>query len=301
MINSYPSIYNMGHAAIVDLLKEPVIVEEKVDGSQFSFGLHYETGELQIRSKGAMIHPDAPEGMFEEGVKTAKALAPLLTKGWTYRGEYLKKPKHNTLCYERIPVQNFILFDVNTGMETYLSPSEKEHEADRLGLECVPQLFYGKIDTIDQFRAFLETVSVLGGQKIEGVVIKPANYAMFGKDKKCLMGKFVSEAFKETHSKEWTKENPSGSDFLGELGMKYTTQARWMKGVQHLTEAGKLEGDPRDIGALLKEIPTDIEKECEEEIKAELWKWAWPKLRRMTTRGLPEWYKEQLLKKQFSN
>jgi hypothetical protein len=30
MIHSYPSIYNLGHAAIADLLKGPVIVEEKL-------------------------------------------------------------------------------------------------------------------------------------------------------------------------------------------------------------------------------------------------------------------------------
>jgi hypothetical protein len=34
-------------------------------------------------------------------------------------------------------------------------------------------------------------------------------------------------------------------------------------------------------------------------IKDSLWKWAWPQLRRAVTRGLPEWYKAELMKKQF--
>lgn len=34
--HSYPSIYALGHRAIVDLLKGPVFIEEKIDGSQFS-------------------------------------------------------------------------------------------------------------------------------------------------------------------------------------------------------------------------------------------------------------------------
>jgi hypothetical protein len=301
MLNSYPSIYNLGHAAIVDLLKEPVIVEEKVDGSQFSFGVHRDTGELMIRSKGATINPIAPEGMFKEGVETAKALAPYLKPGWTYRGEYLKTPGHNTLIYERIPHKHVIIFDINTGLEAYLSPSEKEDEAERLGLECVPQLWYGMLDRIEFFRELLETKSVLGGQKIEGVVIKPANYSMFGKDKKCLMGKFVSEAFKEAHSDAWKEKNPGGQDILQLIGNGLCTQARWMKAVQHLKEAGQLQNDPRDIGALLKEIPIDIQKECEDEIKDALFKWAWPQLRRLSTRGFPEWYKEELVKRQFAN
>lgn len=39
MIESYPKIYNMGHAAIAELLLGEVTVEEKVDGSQISFGI----------------------------------------------------------------------------------------------------------------------------------------------------------------------------------------------------------------------------------------------------------------------
>jgi hypothetical protein len=73
-----------------------------------------------------------------------------------------------------------------------------------------------------------------------------------------------------------------------------------MKAVHHLKEAGKLEESVRDIGIILKEIPNDIEKECLEEIKEHLWLWAWPHLRRMVSRGFPEWYKEELLKKQFT-
>lgn len=43
--HSYPSIYNLGHRYIADLLTVPVIVEEKIDGSQFSFGLDEEGEE----------------------------------------------------------------------------------------------------------------------------------------------------------------------------------------------------------------------------------------------------------------
>ncbi len=74
-----------------------------------------------------------------------------------------------------------------------------------------------------------------------------------------------------------------------------------MKAVQHLREAGKLEGSPRDIGLLIEEVRRDIEKECRDEIEAILWKWAWSDVSRLVTRGLPEWYKNLLLEKQFSD
>ncbi len=295
--HSYPSIYNLGHRAVADLLKHPVNVEEKADGSQFSFGVD-EEGTLRVRSKGAEMLADAPERMFTLGVEHIKTLKDQLRVGWTYRGEYLRAPKHNSLCYDRFPRGHVILFDVNTDEEGYLSYEAKKAEADRLGLETVPLLFSGVIDSIDKFRDFLDNESVLGGQKIEGVVVKPREYNVFGLDKKVLMAKFVSEHFKEVHSKEWKNSNPTQNDILLRLATEYTTPARWQKAVMHLAERGQIENSPRDIGLVIKEVPEDVLKECADEIKEKLFAFAWPHVRRMLTRGLPEWYKDQLLKSQ---
>jgi hypothetical protein len=296
--HTYPSIFSLGHRAIADLLTVPVNVEEKVDGSQFSFGVD-ETGEIHVRSKGALIEPDAPEKMFTQAVETAKRLAPMLVPGWTYRAEYLKSPKHNTLAYDRIPAQHIIIFDINRGHEDYLTYEEKASEAARLGLEVVPLIYSGMVSGLEQFRSFLDRTSILGGRKIEGVVIKPIGYSLLGADKKVLMGKFVSEAFKEIHGGEWKKANPTSNDIIKLLANEYKTPARWNKGVQHMAERGQITDSPKDIGGLIKEVQADVLKECEEEIKAKLFKWAWPNLSRKVIAGLPEFYKEQLLKKQL--
>lgn len=312
--HSYPSIFNVGHRAIAHLLDTPVNVEEKIDGSQFSFGLFPDTDTpivrldsgigygLKIRSKGAVMHPDAPVDMFKLAAATVKSLVPMLHLGWTYRGEFLAKPKHNALAYDRVPKGNIIIFDINSGYEEYLDYAAKKAEAERLGLECVQLLFSGRIDSIDQFRGFLDRESVLGGQKIEGVVIKPVGYSIFGTDKKVLPGKFVSEAFKEVHRKTWNQQegDQSHKDILQLIGTRYTSAARWNKAIQHLREAGRLEDAPQDIGPLMTEIPLDVEKECKEEIKEQLWKWAWPHLKRQVARGFPEFYKEKLLEQQFA-
>jgi len=304
--HSYPSIHNLGHRYVKDLLTVPVNVEEKVDGSQFSFGIFPETadlypayGGLRVRSKGSELHVGAPETMFIQAVDAVKAIAPLLHPGWTYRGEYLRKPKHNTLPYDRIPRSHVILFDINDGHESYLPYEQKAEEAERLGMDVVPLLFTGMLTEIGTIRGLLDRQSILGGAKIEGVVIKPRGYDMWGQDKKVLMGKFVSEAFKESHGAEWKKTNPTRGDVIYELAGAYKSPARWEKAIQHLREAGKLTESLVDIGTLMREVPADIEKECVDEIKEALFKWAWPQIRRASTAGLPEWYKERLLAMQF--
>lgn len=290
--HSYPSIFNIGHAALSDFLQLPVLVEEKIDGSQFSFGRF--DGELKVRSKGKEMHPDAPEKMFERAVEAVKTLD--LHDGWTYRGEYLQKPKHNTLCYERIPTKHVIIFDINTAEEVYLPYFDKVDEAKRIGLEVVPMLDFA-ITNAERLKSLLETDSILGGQKIEGVVLK--NYSVFGPDKKVKMGKYVSEAFKEKHQKAWKAANPGRQDAIDNLITQLRTDARWQKGIQHLREVGELENDPRDIGKLLKAIGQDVYTEEGEWIKEQLFKWAWPQIQRGITRGFPEWYKEQLLQTAF--
>lgn len=297
--HSYPSIYALGHRYIMNLLDDEVNVEEKVDGSQFSFGVN-EAGEILARSKGAVLNADAPERMFERALNSVKSISHLLTPGWTYRAEYLQKPKHNSLAYSRVPKLHLIIFDINDGHESYLSYEDKAAEADRVGLEVVPLLFSGMVPGIDHVRGWLDRESILGGQKIEGVVVKRKAYNLFGADKKSVIGKFVSEAFKEVHAREWKASNAGPVDLVTLISSDLKTTARWQKAVLHLQESGVLEGSPRDIGPLMKEVPQDIESDSQDFIKQKLYEWAWPHIRRKVIAGLPEWYKDQLLQQQFA-
>jgi hypothetical protein len=302
--HSYTKILALGHAGLENLFNDVVLVEEKLDGSQFSFGIFTNTEDpsgktLMCRSKGAMLNLIAPESLFVQALETVTKLAPILNLGWTYRAEYFKKPKHNTLAYNRIPKDHLIIFDVNPTHEAYLPWDEKKAEADRLGLECVPRLYEGMVTDEMMFRKLLDTDSVLGGQKIEGVVIK--NYKRFGLDGKAIMGKFVSEAFKEIHGAEWKESNPKSGDIIQKLIERYRTPARWSKAVQHLKEKGQLENSPRDIGHLINETKADIEAECKDEMIEILLKWAMPNVLRGACGGIAEWYKDELVKLQFSN
>lgn len=294
-LSSYPSVFALGHKAIAEIFTGDVLVEEKIDGSQFSFGMI--DGELQCRSKGKNLILDAPEKMFSRAVETVRSIESMLTPEYIYRGEYLEKNKHNTLSYARIPHKHIIGFDIVTAPETYLLPAEKAAEFERIGLECVPAFYSGRVENLAMFNTFLERESILGGTKIEGVVVK--NYALFTMEKKVAMGKYVSEAFKEVHQSEWRKSNPTNTDIVQSLITQYATPARYAKSVQHMREDGTLDSSLKDIGPLIKEVSMDILKECEDSIKQELFNHFWKRIQRGIVAGIPEWYKQTLVEQIF--
>lgn len=293
MIPSMGSIMAVGHAAIADLFNGPVEITEKVDGSQFSFRLT-EEGEVEMRSKGQEILEGNPSSkMFQPAIDSVRERRDKLVPGWTYRGELLAKPKHNALAYSRVPKGNIVLFDVETTvLGAHLSSSQRDFEAGRIELEAVPVLYVG-ISEPAHIPGFLERESFLGGVKIEGVVVKNYSQWLHGH---IMMGKYVSEKFKEVHAKEWKTANPSRGDFIDELIESYRTEARWLKGVQHLKERGEWTGGPQDIGPLMKEVAEDVMAEEADQIAVVLFNHFKSQISRGVVRGIPQFVKEQLLR-----
>lgn len=292
-IGSYSKIYSLGHRAVRNIFASPTLIQEKVDGSQISFTKR--GGVLYIRSKKVMLYIEEPERMFSLGIIQINERKDSLKDGWIYRGEYLRKPKHNVLKYDRVPEGHTILFDVQIGDQEFLGPERMQNEAHRLGFEVVPYWYVTDPSRGDLGEMLLRP-SVLGGTAVEGVVIK--NYSMFDSNTgKVLMAKYVSEAFKEVHQRKQYKQGHG--DVITKLIERYSTVARWQKAVQHLREEGKLDDSPKDIGSLIKEVNIDVHDEHADEIKEALFKWGWKKIARGITKGLPEWYKEKLLNKQF--
>jgi hypothetical protein len=167
----YSKLYNIGHNALSYFFNGPVQVQEKVDGSQLSFGVL--DGELKMRSKNREFEPHGPDKMFSEAATSILSLEPQLHPGWTYRGEYLRKPKHNVLKYDRVPVGHVAIFDIAVSEESYLPYPEMAVEAKRLGLEPVPQLVESMhLSTTEQVENLLKIESFLGGTTVEGLVFK---------------------------------------------------------------------------------------------------------------------------------
>ena len=298
-ISSYPKVYNLGHRAIKDLFKDEISVEEKIDGSNFSFGYIVNSNgnfELCCRSHHQQIDMDNIPKMFKKAVETVEMLRPKLELDWIYRCEYLEKPHHNTLTYDRVPLHHLIVFDIEIEEQDFLSPNNRIEETKRLGLESVPVFYEGKLSSYEEMTNFFERISLLGGSQIEGLVFK--NHHRFGIDGKALMGKHVRESFKELNQKNFKVQ---GKNVIEKIGDSLHTEARWLKAIQHLKEQNKLLNSPKDIGSLLKEINKDIVEECSDDIKEALFKAYWKTIVKIATKGFPEWYKERLAEEQFSH
>lgn len=290
-IESYSKIFTLGKSEAVQIFDGPVVVQEKVDGSQISFGKI--DGQLVCRSKGKQINLDAPDGLFNKAVEVLKTIKGNLPEDIIFRGEYLSKPKHNALAYDRIPKNHIIIYDIQLERNSFCEYRDVVTVAEKFGFETVPLLYQGMVKSKEELTMLLEKTSVLGGQKIEGIVCK--NYKKLNRDGKVLMGKWVSDSFKEVRKDGSKKKNIGRKEFIEAIGQSVRTQARWNKAIMHAKEDGTLTNSPRDIGLLIKMIQKDIVKEEEVEIREKLWKYASPKILRRAVTGFAEFYQQLLL------
>lgn len=335
-IPHYPKIYNLGNDAIDRLFVGEVEVTEKIDGSQFGFGID-KNDDLLFRSKGVQLFSKDQNGMFAIAVEQVEkryenllALRKEFIEVYNnpdlelyFYGEYLNKPKHNVLKYDRVPKDNIMTFGFKTGEHWEFDYDIlKKVSNNNLGFETVPLIHRGLFENDrvaksefgnpDQTKRFgytayeklkaiiYGTQSVLGGTLIEGTVIK--NYKQIcsiGAGTDPQFGKYVREDFKEALHKEWG--NISGKNALQEFIDAFKAEARWNKAVQHLRENGELTNSPKDIGPLMNAIKKDVAEEELENIKKFLAKYFMPDILRRSSAGFPEWYKDQLMKKQFED
>jgi hypothetical protein len=299
-IKAFPKIFALGTDYVSKIADNEVEITEKIDGSQFSFGKI--DGNLMKRSKGCMIFDGENNKMFNLATDYVDSISDKIPDNTIFYCEYLQKPKHNSLTYERIPKNNLILYGVCDQTDKFISSYEELVKfAELIDIEVVPLLYKGNIElkNIEFFDQLLDKESTLGKAKIEGFVVKNYEQAFLlgGQPIPLMSAKYVSENFKEVHRNTWGVENESKSKWAL-FCEGYKTEARWLKSVQHLKEKGLLENSPKDIGNLINEVKSDIEIEEREIIKEFLWKEYSDELLRKASNGLPEWYKRYLITKE---
>lgn len=308
-VTFYPKVRTIGHREISELFDGEVVIQEKVDGSNFSFGRD-EHGELFCLSRTQRLSLDNPEKQFAPAVEYVKDLSNRgqIPAGYIFRCEYLRAPKSNVLAYSRIPKNHLALFEMSiissTGNVTNIGDSgvTLDRWSRILDIDLVDEIHRGEFGNYSDFLEWLNKEGILGresflgGQKIEGVVVK--NFNRFSVHGGILLGKFVRAEFKEQHRHVMKSEKSCPVDLIG---ASFGGPARWHKAVQRLSDEGRLVGAPEDIPALLQQVAKDVHEECAEEAKEALWNHFKGHVVGGARRGLAEWYKGYLTQNLRSN
>lgn len=313
----YSEIMNIERYALykeknsIDESKGKFIIEEKVDGSQFRFGIDG-TGNFMAGSKninyGGENQPDKSFNKIYEEMKMK--LTYLYKTGEfsflepndfiVFYGEYLRSPKHNALKYDRVPKGNLYLFDIAVNGVYQRTDDIINYWAEKLEIE--PVNVYSISDTLPEYNSISSNLKIwnscLGKINPEGVVIK--NYGIkimdnFRKIEAPFMVKIVRSEFKEILKKDWKqREGKSANDIIGRIMNQVNKNAVWDKAIFHLRDEGKLTGTMRDMKELVEKVDEDILKEWQEVIYKELYSSFEYDIRRAFTRGLAEYYKKKI-------
>lgn len=299
----YNKVLQLGDPNLEMLLEGPIIVEEKVDGSQLRFGWMNNKFMLGSHRKDYddLVPPDK---MFRKASDYLESLGwEKFPKDTVLYGEYLQKPRHNTNMYERVPTNNIMLFDgYSLDENRWLTLGEIREIADLLEID-EPFVMWegeGKEFTLEMAEALNKRISYLGGATIEGIVIK--NYAQAGGDRfhqgpHFACGKYVRDSFKEENKSNWAGQR----DIVSQIVARFKTTARWEKALNHASENGSLVNNMKDMKLLLDELERDLLEECESSIKEMLWQHYQRDIIKGVRSGMPEWYKQRLLEEQFED
>lgn len=304
---SYVKVLQLGDPRITDLLKQPHVVEEKVDGAQFRFGKvggKVLTGSHRVR----FDEYRPPDKMFRVVVDYVDSIAEQLPEGVMFFAEMLAKPKQNTILYGRAAKNGLMLFDAwDSGGKRWLNLQELSETASRLDIDppnILAQSDGSEPETLDTMERYLNTQSYLKSEigtsaVIEGIVVKcyrealPVTYQQLPG----LFGKYVRDSFKEENAVQWKGKKGSPTDMVVS---RFKTTARWEKAVLHANEEGKLEWSMRDMRTLLDEIERDIEEEVKPMAVDMLWDTIEHQIRKGLSSGFAEWWKQKLLERQVS-
>jgi len=169
-INHLYDIYNKkGSDFVNQLFNQFVTINEKMDGSAFSFERDKETGKFKFfrrdqRNPITLVDRTLMK-YYEKPIQYIESLPPnileKIPRGWRFGLEYFASRQPVEITYDRLPKNNLILSYVHKmgegeKIQTTIQDKEKlDNWADLLGVERPPIIFQGLLDE-DQKSKLLE-------------------------------------------------------------------------------------------------------------------------------------------------
>ncbi len=279
----------------IDKFEGRVIVQEKVDGSQFS--VQNIDGVLHFSNKGKII-PGKSQIYINTFVSLANKLS-YFKEGYIYHGEAMRSLRPNTIVYDRVPRYYWILYEVIRISDNYmLTPEEVKEMIVGTNIEFLEPLYDNKYDEIPKntYKDIVDDImlnistnklqSLLGGVP-EGVVFKAINRVDDGTYRH-RKNKFVRKEFAElNHTRKSKIADVSDDEFIESIGLIYNVEPRFQKAKQHLEENNKWKSNNNaNVGSMVGELDIDLLKEAEEDIKNMLFCRFWESIKKNARKDL---------------
>lgn len=252
-MKKYDSIPRYGKTGTQNILNKNVVIMEKLDGANASFGVV--DGELKAFSRNQELDEHNTLRGFYGWVKD-NIDASNLAEDTIYFGEWLAP---HFVKYRKEHHHQFYLFDIYDAHEnTYVPYEIAEAHAGELRLNMPQVFFFGKLNDFSEVEKYVGMSELTEVPNTgEGVVIK--SY-----DDECLFVKIVSDKFKETKA---IKQPSLSKTDLDNVIDGVLTSHRVEKLIHKKIDLGLLpsELDITDTGSVLKALGSDVVDDIFEE------------------------------------
>ena len=251
-MKKYDSIPRYGKQGTRDILGTEVVVMEKLDGANASFGII--DGELKMFSRNQELNEHNTLRGFYDWVKLNVDTSKLIINT-IYFGEWLVP---HSVQYKREAQHKFYLFDIyHSDVNEYLSSKIVQSQAKFIGLETPRVLFEGELQDVSELQQYVGLSELTEIPNTgEGIVAKDYEGQQFVK--------IVSDKFKET---KYTKQPSLDRTDIGALIDSVLTPQRVEKLIHKKIDLGLLpaELDITDTGNVLKALSSDVVNDIFEE------------------------------------
>ena len=245
-------------------------ITEKVDGSNTCLCLSDDKTFIQAFSRKNILNPDMTLNGLYEFAMNMDVSKFLPYDGYRIFGEWHIKHK---IQYEAENIDKFWAFDVWNEPEQKWMPQEfVKQMAKDLGLNYVPELYWGPFISWDHINSFMEKQSKLGPNEAEGIVIKNQSNLNNPDNRKPFVVKLVNVAYQE---KSKTKvKKPMDPDELAKLEYAenltrtIVTENRVEKCLYKMITEDNLvpsDWDATDIPIIAKNLPSAVYHDCVKE------------------------------------
>lgn len=260
-----------------------LIVQEKIDGSNFTVYRPDEHSPLLFFNKGKPVKAD--QSVWERTCRALSTRAYLFRPGYVYHGEAMRATRSCHIMYKQVPRFYWMCYEIIApGTSVCMTPEEMDEILKDTGIQQARIYYDSKYadetspERLDNLFKSINMLPSCLGNYAEGFVVKVLQYEKKGKlvTYRC---KYVSDHMRERKPIEGVMAPDCTVESIGDL---FNVPARFRKAVQHLQERGE-EVTPSAVAA---ECDADLLKEYEQEIREMLWNRYWNTIKRTSRADL---------------